>query len=131
MSHEVEVQRLLDHDAAWSRLSHAGGDIEAILAYWADDGVVYSPGMPPVIGKDALRAYVTASLAVPGFRIEWSAERAVLSFDGTLGYTTGTNAVTMNGADGQPVTQRGHFLAVWRRAGDTWECVEDVLIAGP
>lgn len=131
MDPETEAERLLEHDAAWSTLSQAGRDIEGILAFWADDGVVYSPGMPPVVGKDALRAYVTASLALPGFRIEWSAERAVLSDDGSLGYTTGTNAVTMDGDDGQPVTQRGRFLAVWRRTGDTWECVEDVLIALP
>jgi ketosteroid isomerase-like protein len=129
MSHEVEVQRLLDHDAAWSRLSNAGRDVEGILAYWADDGVVYSPGMPPVVGKDALREYVAASLTIPGFRIQWSAERAVLSDDGSLGYTTGTNAVTMNGENGEPVTQHGRFIAVWRKTGDSWQCIEDVLIA--
>jgi ketosteroid isomerase-like protein len=102
----------------------AGGD-------WADDGVVYAPGMPPVVGKDALREYVTASLGTPGFKIEWLAERAVLSDDGSLGYTSGANAVTMDGEGGQPVTQQGRYLAVWLKNRNTWQCVEDVLIATP
>jgi ketosteroid isomerase-like protein len=131
MDHAAEVQRLLDLDSEWSKLSSAGQDIEGILRYWADDGVVYAPGMPPVVGKDALREYVRASLGMPGFKIEWAAQRAVLSDDGSLGYTTGTNVVTMDGEDGQPVTQEGRFLAVWRKNGDAYQCVEDVLIATP
>lgn len=131
MDHAAEIQRLLALDSEWSQLSSAGEDIEGILRYWADDGVVYAPGMPPVVGKDALREYVTASLGMPGFKIEWVAERAVLSDDGSLGYTTGANAVTMDGEGGHPVTQHGRYLAVWLKSRNTWQCVEDVLIATP
>ena len=30
------------------------------------------PGQPMVEGKEAIRAYVTASLAIPGFRVHWA-----------------------------------------------------------
>ena len=129
MDAAAESERLLAHDARWSALSKRGQDVEGILGFWADDAVVYPPGMPPVMGRDALREYVTSSLAIPGFSIEWAAERAVLSQDGTMGYTTGTNAITMNGDDGLPTTLPGRYVAVWRRtAGGGWKCVEDVLI---
>lgn len=131
MDMAAEAQRLLEHDATWSTLSQAGSDIEGILAYFADDCVVYQPGMPPMVGKDAIREYVTASLATPGFHIEWTPERAVLADDGSMGYTTGTNAVTVPGADDAPMTLRGRFVAVWRRAGDGWQCVEDAMIPAP
>jgi ketosteroid isomerase-like protein len=132
MNLEEEAQGLLQRDAAWSALSKAGTDIEAILDYWSDDAVVYPPGMPPVAGKQALRDYVTSSLATPGFSIEWTAEHAVLSEDASMGYTTGTNAVTVTGEDGGLITLPGRFVAIWRRtAGGDWECVEDVLVPSP
>lgn len=125
----AERKRLLERDAAWSSLSKQGQDIESILSYWSDDAVVYPPGMPAVIRKIALREYVTASFAIPGFSIQWQADDAALSDDATMAYTTGTNMVSLTGQDGASATQPDRFVAVWRRGSDgDWHCVVDVLI---
>jgi ketosteroid isomerase-like protein len=127
----AEREGLLARDRQWSAVSKAGQDIDRILAHWADDAVVYPPGMAPVQGREALREYVTGSFAIPGFSIEWTPEHAVLADDASMGYTSGTNAVTMNGDDGVAVTQHGRYLALWRRnEKGNWLCVEDVLIPG-
>lgn len=132
MDLEQQRKRLLERDAEWAALSSAGGDLERILSFWTDDAVVYPPGMPPVIGKAALRGYVQGALAISGFHITWSSSEARLSPDGRLGYLLSTNAVTMPDPAGQPVTTRGRAVTVWRRetAGE-WQCAVDIWNDGP
>jgi SnoaL-like domain len=66
----AEGQKLLRWDAEWADLATAGKDIEKIVSYWSDDAVLIFPGQPVLEGKAAIRAYVTASLNTPGFKIE-------------------------------------------------------------
>ena len=58
-----------------------------------------APGRAPVEGKLAIRQFVGESLKVPGFAITWTPMNAEVS--GDLGYTTGTNAVTVPQARGR------------------------------
>ena len=52
---------------------------------------------------------------------------ASLSPDGQLAYLLGTNAVTITGPEGQPVTTRGRAVTVWRREADgNWRCAVDI-----
>ena len=73
--------------------------------------MVYPPGLPVVAGKAALRAYVQASLAIPGFRMSWTSSDVRLSPDGQLGYLLGQNAVTAPGPTGQLTTTRGRGVS--------------------
>lgn len=135
MDLERERQRLLERDAEWAALSSAGQDVERILSFWADDAVVYPPGMPTVRGKAALRSYVQGALATPGFHITWTSSEATLSPDGQLAYVLSTNAVTMPGPAGQLATTRGRGMTVWHREPEgVWRCAVDIwndLPAGP
>lgn len=132
MDLDRERKRLLQRDAEWAVLSSKGKDVERILSYWTDDARVYPPGMPVVTGKAALRSYVAGALAIPGFHITWTSSDANLSPDGELAYLVGTNAVTMPGPDGQPVTTSGRGLTVWRREPDgEWRCAVDIWNEGP
>ena len=103
--------RLLERDAEWARLASEGGAVDEILSYWTDG----SAGMSAMIGKEALRAYVEGSLAIPGFRIFWSSSDAEVAGDGTLGFVLSSNEISMDGPDGQPVINRGRAVTVWRR----------------
>lgn len=123
---------LLATDLAWSAAASEGKDVEKVVSYWSDDAVVVPPGMPPIVGKDAIRAFVAHSFATPGFSISWTPVDVVVSDDGTMGYSTAHNTMTMPGPDGTPVTSHGRALAVWRRAPDgRWECVYDIWNAAP
>ena len=70
------------------------------------------PDLPAIIGKAALRQYVESSLRVPGFRITWSIDEAVLSPDGQFAYLLGNNAVTMDDPTGEPVTTKGRAVTI-------------------
>lgn len=129
---ERERELLLGVDREWAATAAKGQDVEQIISFWSDNATVLPPGAPPIKGKAAIRAYVKESLAIPGFRIHWSPDFAEVSEDGTMGYTTGENQVTVPGPDGKLTTIIGRYTAVWRRdsAGD-WKCVFDIWNSGP
>jgi ketosteroid isomerase-like protein len=66
--------------------SAAGKDIDKIVSYWSDDAVVIEPGQPIYKGKAAIRAFVAASLQMPGFKIHWVSEKPELSPGGRMAY---------------------------------------------
>lgn len=127
MDLDRERERLLERDAEWAALSSKGQDVDRILSFWTDDARVFAPGLPAFSGKGALRKYVEGTLAIPGFHITWTTSEAILSPDGQLAYLLSTNAVTMAGPEGQPVTSKGRAVTVWRREPDgNWRCAVDI-----
>ena len=127
-----ERVRLLERDAEWAAVSSSGQDVDRILSYWTDDAQVLAPGLPAFKGKVSLRSYVEGALAIPGFHITWTTSEATLSPDGQMAYLLSTNAVTMPGPDGQPVTTGGRAVTVWRRESDgEWRCAVDIWNDGP
>ena len=127
MNLATEKERLLRRDAEWAEVASEGLDVERILSYWTDDAVVMAPGLPQVSGKAALREYVQGSMRIPGFKITWESKDAMLSPDGQLGYIFSRNTVTLNAADGTPVTSNGRAVTIWRREADgEWRCAVDI-----
>jgi ketosteroid isomerase-like protein len=128
----AERTRLLQRDAEWATVASEGRDVERILSYWTDDALVLAPGLPAVVGKDALRGYVLGSMQIPGFRITWTSTDVTLSPDGNLAYLFSQNAVTMNTPDGVPHTTAGRAVTIWRRESDgEWRCAVDIWNAEP
>ena len=125
-------EALLQRDRAWSVAAAEGRDVDRIVDHWSDDAVVIPSGAPVIRGKAAIRDYVRKSLAIPGFQIRWQPQDASLSADGTLGYTTGENAVTVPGPGGTLITIPGRYATVWRRdSSGAWKCVVDIWNSGP
>lgn len=119
-------QLLVETDQAWSQAASEGKDVEKVVAYWTDDAVIVPSGAPIISGKAAIRDYVAQSFAIPGFKISWKTLDAVVSTDGTMGYTTAESLFTAPGPDGKLQTQTGRGVAVWRRGSDgQWRCVYD------
>ena len=130
---DVEAERaaLFRLDKAWAQAA-AARDVERSVSFWADDASLFPPGQPAVVGKDALRRYVSESLAMPGFSISWETREFVVSTSGDLAYGVGTNTVTVPDAQGNPVTERGRGVTVWRKGKDnSWKCVIDIWNAEP
>lgn len=124
---EAESAGLLKRDAEWAEAAAAGKDVDKIVSYWADDAVVIPQGQPVVEGKEAIRAFVTGSLAIPGFRIHWVSDKVSFSPDGRLAYMRSTNEMTVPGPSGTPVTLAGRAVTVWRKDADgQWRCVVDI-----
>lgn len=114
-------------DAAWLAAASAH-DLDRILPFWADDATILAPGAPPIVGKDAIRKYVSTSFATPGFSITWKTEKVEVSQSGDLAYSYGTDRISLNAPDGKPVMEENRSVAVWKKQVDgSWKCVMDVM----
>jgi ketosteroid isomerase-like protein len=128
----AESSKLAQRDADWSSASFEGKDIERIVSFWSDDAHVLQPGLPPIEGKTAIRAFVTASLKIPGFKIHWVSEKPVLSPDGKMAYVLSQVETTAPGANGTLQSTHGRSVTVWRRDTDNvWRCVVDITNDAP
>jgi ketosteroid isomerase-like protein len=129
---EAARAALLRTDNEWAALATTSKDVERIVSFWTDDAAIYPPRQAPIIGKEAIRAYVSESLKVPGFSITWKPSQAVVAGAGDLGYTTGTNAVMFPNAQGQLTTAPGRYVTVWRKdPSGRWRCVVDFWNEAP
>jgi ketosteroid isomerase-like protein len=128
----AESSKLAQRDADWSSVSFEGKDIEGIVAYWSDDAHLLQPGLPPIDGKTAIRAFVTASLKIPGFKIHWVSENPVFSPDGKMAYVLSKVETTAPGSNGSLESTHGRSVTVWRKDADNvWRCVVDISNDAP
>ena len=122
---------LMQTSRAWAK-AVAGGDVDVILSFWADDAVVLAPDHAVIDGKAALREFVLGMQKIPGFTISWEPERAVISKSGDIGYLIESNRVTMPDASGKMTTQFGKAVTIWRKdASGAWKCVVDAWNNSP
>jgi uncharacterized protein (TIGR02246 family) len=113
-------------DADWLAAASAR-DLNRVLPFWADDATIVTPGMPPIVGKDAIRKYVAGAFATPGFSITWKTEKVEVSQSGDLAYSTGTDRISLNTPDGKSVTEENRGVAIWKKQVDgSWRVVLDM-----
>ena len=126
-SHPADARsQILRLDAEWSEAAQRR-DVEQVLSFWTEDARVFPPGTSAIVGKQAIREYVSKSFQIPGFGISWKTTDVAVSRVCYLAYATGTNRVTFTGTDGEPVVVEGKAVTVWRRdANGEWKCIIDI-----
>jgi len=126
-----ERETLLAADRAWAAAA-SSNNVDSTLTFWTDDARVIQPGAPTLVGKDAIRKMVTESAATPGFHITWTPAEAVISRAGDMGYTTGTNEVTVPAKGGKTTRIPGRYVTIWQKGADgRWRCVLDFGTTAP
>src|SRR5215472_10660446 len=122
---EADRAAILATDRPWQE-AIAAKDVDRALSFWADDAVVLAPGQPKLVGKDAIRRFVTESFKIPGFGIRWETTSVQVSPQGELAYAFANTTTTFNGPGGRPTAMKAKSLTVWRKAPDgRWKCVVD------
>jgi uncharacterized protein (TIGR02246 family) len=117
---------ILRTDKPWQE-AIAAKDVERTISFWADDAVVLPPGQPSLVGKDAIRGFVTESFKAPGFGIRWETGQVTVAPRGDFAYALAKNRTTLNGPDGKPMAFLGKSVTVWRKGADgSWKCVVDI-----
>lgn len=122
---DIEAERaiLLEAVAEWSKVTGTTG-VDGYLSFFADEATLLPPNNPNLTGKDAIREWASEGFAAPGFAVSWQPTQAEVSRTGDLGYTVGTYEVTVNDAEGNPVTERGKNLVIWKKQRDgSWKVV--------
>ena len=103
--------------AAYSR-----GDVDAILALYAEDAVVMPPGVPAATNQESLREFLTTDIATSaGTTLELGASTSGVS--GDLGWHAG--AFTIKDTSGVSVGA-GKYMEVWRKRDGKWLILRDM-----
>lgn len=93
----------------------------------ADDAAMFPPESVAVVGKAAIRDYMAAGFATPGFSVTWEPEDVVVAAGGDLAYTRSRSVYTFPGSDGKIQTLHAKGVAIWRKDTDGgWRCVVDI-----
>jgi uncharacterized protein (TIGR02246 family) len=122
----ADERAVREADAACSKAA-APNNVEGYLSCVADDGLSLPPNAPMLTGKESIRKSVSEVMATPGYALSWQADKVEASRGGDLAYTVGTYQQTLNDAKGKPVTDRGKYVAVWKKQPDgKWKGVADM-----
>jgi ketosteroid isomerase-like protein len=128
---EAEEAELMRISREWSEVA-GSGDLDATVAYWADDAVMMPPGMPPLKGKKAILEFIEASGSIPGSAIRWEPLEAHVSPSGDFAYLLERNEISFQDSTGVQVTEWNKVVTVWRKQADgSWKNVLDIWNADP
>jgi ketosteroid isomerase-like protein len=101
-------------------------NLEGLISYFAEDALALYANNPILIGKDAIRESWRTSLARPGFAMSGQPVRVVVSRGGDLAYVQGTYSLTVNNALGQPATDKGKYVVIYKKQPDgQWKLAVD------
>lgn len=95
-------------------------NIDAAVAFYAEDAIVQPAGAPLLRGRDAVRAMygdVFGSGAVKAF--ETIPTRLEVAASGDIGYEYGVNRFTLTTPDGD-LLDVGKYLVVWKKVDGEW-----------
>ncbi len=122
---ETAIRELTDVE--WLEAGQAK-DLDRWMSFYTDDALLLLPNAPLVTGKEAIRAVVSDLLSTPGFEASWQTTKVEVSRSGDLAYSYGPEEITVNDAEGNPVTDRHKWVAVWKKQPDgSWKCAVLIL----
>jgi ketosteroid isomerase-like protein len=122
----ADEQTIRDLDAQWSKAAGAK-DVDKTVSFYSDDAIVMPPNDKIATTKEAIRKVWNDILTTPGLVISWKATKVEVAKSGDVAFSSGTYELTMNDASGNPVNDRGKYVAVWeKQAGGKWKCGADI-----
>lgn len=124
---ESERAALMKTDADWAATLTAMS-VDGFVSYFTDDAIVMPPHLSILVGIDAVRAWATESMALPGFSVVWTVNNADVSASGDMGYTLGTFVFSATMPDGSTITDPGKYTTVWKKQTDgSWKVAVDTF----
>jgi uncharacterized protein (TIGR02246 family) len=118
-----DVDAIRSGTANWVEAYNAG-DVDKLVAHYADDAVLMPPGAAPVSGREAIKQYFAADITAS----KAAGESFVLDPD-SVG-VSGDSAWHAGefhdkGPDGSS-KDAGKFVELWRRVNGNWVIVRDI-----
>jgi len=94
----------------------------SIVALYADDAILMPPGLPRITERQKIRAFWAR---IWPLKATLTLEVASLRVSGDLAVEEENWNWTMPGPQGE-VKDHGKSIIVWRRAGNSWQVVQDI-----
>jgi ketosteroid isomerase-like protein len=97
------------------------------LAFYTDNAVVLPPNDKVANGREGALKSVDDLLSLPALSITWQPTNVAVARSGDLAYLTGAYSISFKGAIGEPLSDQGKLLEVWKKQPDgKWLCSADI-----
>ena len=114
-------------EADWSK-DTATKQASAMAAYYDEAGSVLPPNAPIATGKEAIGKVWEDMFALPGFSLHFESSKVEVARSGDIGYSEGSYELQMNDPKGNPMTDTGKFVTVWKKQADgSWKALADIF----
>lgn len=121
---QVEGSGAQDIDEAWMK-AVAANDLEAVMACYSQDAVMWLPGAPEARGHDAIRSSY-AELFEANTVTDVTVTNTHYETSGDLSVGWGDFALTLSPkAGGEPVVLKGRFTEIARGEDGKWAYIAD------
>jgi ketosteroid isomerase-like protein len=123
---KVEGKKIMQLSREWSNAA-SSNHIDRTVSFWADEAILMSAGQPVLRGKPAIRQMVEDSYKIPGFKISWEPQSAVVSKSGDLAYLIEKSHISFSDSTGKIITQDNNGISIWSKQNDgSWKNVVDI-----
>lgn len=123
-SHKKDQRAIGELDVAWGKAA-TRGDLDAVVAFYADDACVLWPGAAVARGKAHVRAAWKQAFAdYKGLKLKFTAKQVIVAHDADLATDLGRvdfGHVTAQG----PVMNVGKYVVVWKKVRGSWKVLYD------
>lgn len=126
-THDADVKAITDTEVQANQ-AWASKDADKVMAFYADDALLMTPGAEAVRGKDAIRDELKQMLADPAVSLTFQSSKVDVAKSGDLGYTAGTYKLTVTDpATHKPINDHGNYVTTFRKQADgSWKAVADI-----
>lgn len=119
----ADVKAMHDATDSWVAAYNAG-DVDKIVALYAEDGIMMPPDSVSLKGHEAMKAYLATNIAqskAGGFGFALDADAAAVT--GDLGWHSGAFHVT----DSKGATAAtGKYVEIWQKTDGKWLMIRDI-----
>ena len=118
---KVAIEKLLGD---WLEATNKPGEegAEGYASFMTEDGVLLPPNAERVDGRRGVRELFLQFTQAEDFSIDWKATSIEVAADGKLAYAIGTYEYSLKDAGGNPVSDKGKFLDVFKKQADgSWK----------
>ena len=126
-THDADVKAITDGEAQWNQ-DYASKDVDRIMAHYADDAVLMTPGMSASNGKDAIQKMLKGMMADPAISLKFHASRTEVAKSGDVAYTQGSYIMEMTDPQSKQVMHdHGSYVTTYHKVADgSWKAVADI-----
>lgn len=119
----------LDND--WFKAA-AAKDLDTCASYYLDDAVIFSPGIPAVVGKENIRKFLEGLMTASNMKLTFLGSTVDVARSGDLAMDHGTVRVATRDKRGKTVTRTSQAVLVWKKQPDgSWKVAADTSAANP
>lgn len=104
----------------------AAKDAAATAKIYAEDGAMFPPNAPKVVGRDALQKGWGEFFQIPGMALTFETEKLVVAKGGDVAVDIGAYKFT-SGEGASQVTDSGKSVVTWVKRDGKWQVLTDMF----